>query len=125
MNFNIIENQSGKYIELVSAKAPIHSEQDALDIIAIGFENDINLLVIHSETLSDDFFKLRTGVAGKILQKFINYRMKLAIIMENEQLVKGKFKELLAESNKGNDFRVFNNIDEVENWYSNLILIAR
>ena len=44
----------------------------------------------------------------------------MAVIMENEQLVKGKFKELLAESNTGNDFRVFNNIDEIENWYTGL-----
>lgn len=42
--------------------------------------------------------------------------MKLA----REEKIKGKYKELLAESNKENDFRVFNNIAKAENWLLSL-----
>jgi hypothetical protein len=32
----------------------------------------------------------------------------------------GKFKELMAESNKGNDYRLFNDVAEAENWLLDL-----
>jgi hypothetical protein len=51
-----------------------------------------------------------------LLQKFVNYHVKTAVILLGEFEVAGKFKELLAESNKGNDFRVFTDRAEAENW---------
>jgi PadR family transcriptional regulator AphA len=120
MQFKVVEKANGRYIECISAETPLCTEQDALDLVAICGENDTNLLILHADTLSDDFFKLRTGIAGQMLQKFTNYHIKTAVIMANEQLIKGKFKEMLAESNKRNDFRVFNSITDAENWLLNL-----
>jgi DNA-binding PadR family transcriptional regulator len=119
MQFKVIEKTNGRYIECISAETPLCTEQDALDLIAICSENDTNHLIIHAEALSDDFFKLKTGVAGQMLQKFINFQVKTAAIIANEQLINGKFKEMLAESNKGNSFRVFNSITDAENWLLN------
>ncbi len=120
MQFRVIEKANGRYIECISAETPLGTEQDALDLIAICGENNTNHLIIHTEALSDDFFKLRTGVAGRMLQKFINYRVKTGVIITDEQIIRGKFKEMLAESNQGNDFRVFNSISDAENWLLNL-----
>lgn len=120
MNYKLIEKNSKKYIECVSAEMPLNKEQDALDLIAACIENDTNLIMLHDEALSNDFFKLGTGLAGQVLQKFINYNVKTAVIIKDEQKIRGKFRELLAESNKGNDFRVFSNTVEAENWLLNL-----
>ncbi len=120
MQWRVMEKGNGRYIECISAETPLCTEQDALDLIAICGESDTNRLIIHTEALSDDFFKLKTGIAGQMLQKFINYQVKTAAIIGNEQIIKGKFKELLAESNKGNDFRVFNSVADAENWLLNL-----
>ena len=120
MQFKVVEKADGRYIECISAESPLGTEQDALDLVAICSENDIGHLIIHAEALSDDFFKLKTGVAGQMLQKFINYQVKTAVILTNEQIIKGKFKEMLTESNKRNDFRVFNSIREAENWLFNI-----
>ncbi|GMX61795.1 DUF4180 domain-containing protein [Paenibacillus elgii] len=119
MNVQIIERGTKKYVEYTSAETPLSTRQDALDLIARCFEHDTNLLVLHAEALSDDFFNLKTGLAGEMLQKFINYRVKAALIITNEQVVKGRFKELLAEANKGNDFRVFGSAGEAEAWLLN------
>lgn len=116
MKYEVIEKDNKKYINYGSLEASLDTEQDALDLIAVCMENGTHLLMLHSEILSDDFFKLRTGLAGSVLQKFINYRIKIAMLITSELKIAGKFKELLAESNKGNDFRVFNNKDEAENW---------
>lgn len=120
MNYAVIEKNQRKYIEYASAEAPIRNEQDALDLIAACMGNDTYVLMLHMEALTDDFFKLRTGLAGNILQKFVNYGVKVAVVIADNQRVKGKFKELLAESNKGNSFRVFATKNEAENWLLNL-----
>lgn len=116
MNYKVIEKSNNKYIKYTSAETLLRTEQDALDLIAACFENEAHLLMLDAEVLSDDFYKLRTGLAGMVLQKFINYRVKVAVIITGEMEIKGKFRELLVESNKGNDFRVFDNITEAENW---------
>lgn len=120
MNYAVIEKNGRKYIECASAETPIRNEQNALDLIAACFENNINLLMLHVEALADDFFKLRTGLAGNILQKFINYHIKVSVVVTDNQKVKGKFKEFSNESNKGNSFRVFDSKNEAENWLLNL-----
>ncbi|MBW7474052.1 DUF4180 domain-containing protein [Paenibacillus oenotherae] len=116
MQVQVIEKNEAKYIQYASAETPIRSEQDALDLIAACFENDAYLIMLHAEALSDDFLKLSTGLAGQVLQKLVNYRIKTAAVITDELRIKGRFKELLAESNKRNDFRVFGSIVEAEDW---------
>lgn len=119
MDYSVIEKNGKKYIECFSAKTPIQSEQDALDLIMVCGENNTNLLLIHSEALAENFFKLKTGIAGMILQKFVNYHLRTAVIIHEELKITGKFKEMLAEAKKGNDFRIFNNVTVAENWLFN------
>lgn len=66
--------------------------------------------------LSEEFFNLRAGLAGIILQKFINYHVKAALIIEEEVKLNERFKEMILESNKGKDFRTFKNINDAKAW---------
>jgi PadR family transcriptional regulator, regulatory protein AphA len=116
MGYRVVEKNDKRYVEYASAETPLRSEQDALELVAACFENDTNLLMLHEEMLTDDFFKLKTGLAGQVLQKFSNYHVKVAVIITSEQRIKGKFKELLAESNKGNAFKAFNSLSDAEEW---------
>lgn len=120
MNYRVIEKGNKKYIECFSAETPLNTEQDAIDLITACFENNTYLLLMHDEVLPDEFFRLGTTLAGNVLQKFINYHIKVGVILTSEQRIKGKFKDMLAESNKGNDFRVFKNIEEAEKWLLHL-----
>jgi len=117
MNYRVVEKSNKKYIECSSAETPIRMEQDALDLIAACGENDTNLLLLHAEALTDDLFKLKTVLAGMIMQKFVNYHVRTAVVLHEKLKITGKFKEMLAESKKSNDFRVFNNTAEAEDWF--------
>ncbi|MDY5730650.1 MAG: DUF4180 domain-containing protein [Eubacteriales bacterium] len=56
-------------------------EQPAIDIFkTIAYETGENRFIISKENLIKDFFHLSNKIAGSILQKVINYRIKLAII---------------------------------------------
>ncbi|AET67781.1 putative transcriptional regulator [Desulfosporosinus orientis DSM 765] len=115
MNYKLIEGPK-KYLEVMSAATPISTENDALDLVALCGENDTNLLMIHYTALSEDFFKLKTKVAGNILQKFMNYHIKAAAVLPNEIIQKGRFRELASETNKGNYFRMYESKAEAEQW---------
>ncbi|KUG05153.1 transcriptional regulator, padr family [hydrocarbon metagenome] len=116
MNYKVRQKNHQQYIECFSAEPPIKTEQEALDLVALCGENDTNLLMLHAHALSEDFFKLKTGIAGMILQKLVNYRVKTAIVLPGDINITGKFKELMAESNKRKEYRVFNHTAEAENW---------
>jgi hypothetical protein len=116
MNYKIIETNNKKYIELFSTISPLNTENDALDLIALCGEADTNLLLLHHSTLSDDFFKLRTGVAGKVIQKFVNYHVKVAAVIPEEIIFKGKFKDMVIEANRNNHFRIYENKIDAEKW---------
>lgn len=56
-----------------------------------------NAVILEGNTLSDDFVKLRTGLAGAVLQKFGNYNIKVAVVIQDDQNFPARFKEMVAE----------------------------
>lgn len=119
LNYQIVETNNKKYVELFTAVSPLSTENDALELVALCGENDTNLLIINHQALAEDFFRLKTGTAGRILQKLINYQLKTAFIIPNELVEKGKFRELAAEAENSRHFRIFENKEEAENWLLN------
>ena len=88
-----------KIAEILPESDLITSPDDILDIMAeIGY-NGSNKLIIHDKNLHQDFFDLKTGLAGEILQKFSNYRMKLAIIRDFSGFKSKSLKDFMRESN--------------------------
>lgn len=116
MNYKIIDLNDKKYIELFSATTPLSTENDALDLLSLCWEHEACALMIHYEALSEDFFKLKTKVAGNIIQKFINYNLKSVAVIPDEIIQKGRFREMALEVNKGNHFRMYGNKEEAEEW---------
>ncbi|MFH8366609.1 DUF4180 domain-containing protein [Streptomyces sp. NPDC018031] len=58
----------------------IGSERDALDLIGDAGYQGAQWVVLPAERLGEEFFRLRTRVAGDIIQKFVNYRMGLIVL---------------------------------------------
>lgn len=116
MNYKIIENDKKKYIEIISSTLPLSTENDALDLVALSREYDTGLLMIHYDALSEDFFNLKTKSAGLMIQKFVNYGIKTAVVLPSELILKGSFKKMYTETNRGNHFRMYQNKDDAEKW---------
>lgn len=76
--------------------------QSALDLIAtVNYETGCTAMVLPKAALSEDFFRLPTGLAGEVLQKFVNYHMRLAIVGDYSGYTSKNLKDFLYESNKG------------------------
>ncbi|WP_033820240.1 DUF4180 domain-containing protein [Kitasatospora sp. MBT63] len=59
---------------------PLAGEQDALDLIGEAFGLGAHWVAVPAGRLPDDFFRLRTGLAGRIVQKFATYRLGFAVL---------------------------------------------
>lgn len=80
----------------------LKDEQSALDIIAdASYQTGSNLIALHKENVAEECFKLSSGLLGAILQKFVNYRVRLAIMGDFSQYSSKPLKDFIYESNKG------------------------
>ncbi|MDF2712695.1 DUF4180 domain-containing protein [Nonomuraea muscovyensis] len=82
---------------------PLRSASDALDLIAAAWEAGAAWVAVPAHRLHDDFFRLRTGVAGEMVQKFTNYRIGLAIVgdVSRHTAASSALQAWVYESNRG------------------------
>ncbi len=82
----------------------ISDVQSALDLLAtVQYEVDSKRIIIHKSLISESFFDLKTRLAGDILQKFINYRVKIAIVGDFSMYTSESLKDFIYECNNGDD----------------------
>ncbi|EOP40652.1 DUF4180 domain-containing protein [Bacillus cereus] len=82
----------------------ISDVQSALDLMAtVQYEADSKRIAINKSLISESFFDLKTRLAGDILQKFINYSVKIAIIEDFSMYTSKSLKDFIYECNKGKD----------------------
>jgi hypothetical protein len=98
IKYHNLENQI-KIAEILPDSEMINSSEELLDIMADAGYNGISGIIIHSKNLNKEFFDLRTGLAGEILQKFSNYRMKLAIVGDFVDIESKSLRDFIRESN--------------------------
>ncbi|MFI7598391.1 DUF4180 domain-containing protein [Actinoplanes sp. NPDC049681] len=81
--------------------ATICEVQDALDVIGAAFGR-ADTVAIAAERLDEQFFRLRSGLAGEIMQKFVNYRIRLAIVgdISAHTAASDALRDLVRESNE-------------------------
>lgn len=78
--------------------------QSALDFIAtVRYETGCDRIILNKSAICEDFFHLSTRLAGEILQKFISYYLKIAIIGDFSVYTSKSLKDFIYESNKGKD----------------------
>lgn len=63
----------------------IDSPQRAIDLIGEAMFAGASVIALPASRLGAAFFQLRTGLAGEIAQKAVNYRLKLAVIGDISQ----------------------------------------
>lgn len=79
------------------------SSRDASDLIGEALSAGAELVVIHVERLGPDFLRLSTGLAGEVLQKFVNYRLLPVILGDVSAAVAASapLRDFVRECNRG------------------------
>ena len=109
MEIKIINN-----IAVVNSNEIIMKDvQSAIDfIMTIKYETNCNKTTLNKDAIIEDFFILSKGLAGEILQKFINYQTKFAIYGDYSKYTSKPLKDFIYESNNGKDIFFVENEDE-------------
>lgn len=104
MNIEKVAKSSKTVAIITSNDKVITDVQSSLDLIMTAkYETETNLIAIDKNAIVDEFFVLSSGLAGEILQKFINYQAKIAIWGDFSKYTSKPLKDFIYESNKGND----------------------
>ncbi|HTF06413.1 MAG TPA: DUF4180 domain-containing protein [Bacteroidia bacterium] len=86
--------------EVVSDSKIISNAQDGLDLLGNLYYQDFDRIIIHEKNIAPDFFDLKTGIAGEVLQKFSTYRVRLAIVGDFSKYPGKSISDFIFESNK-------------------------
>ena len=99
----VIDNN--KEIAVINSDEVLISDvQSALDLIAtVRYETGCNHFVLKKEAICEAFFDLKTKLAGDILQKFINYYVKVAIVGDFSGYTSKSLRDFIYECNHGKD----------------------
>jgi len=103
-------------LECAAEGALLRSDRDAVDVIARAWEHRAKLVVIPAERLGEDFFRLRTRIAGEIVQKFVTYRVRVAIIGDISRRVSesSALRDFVVEANRGDDVWFVASLNELD-----------
>ena len=108
--------QGLRVFECASEGPLLCSERDAVDIIGAALSQRASLVVIPVARLAGDFFSLRTRIAGEIVQKFVNYGLRLVIVGDIARHVEASdaLRDFVFETNRGRQVWFLPDMAELE-----------
>ena len=72
--------------------------------MTVKYETNATKIVLDKKAVCEEFFILSTGMAGEILQKFINYHVQVAVYGDYSRYTSKPLKDFIYEANHGKDF---------------------
>lgn len=113
MNIKCIKQNGVEIAVIESDNIIITDVRSALDLMAtVRYGNDCDRIVVPKSAVTEDFFVLSTGIAGEILQKFVNYYCKLAIYGDYSHYTSKPLRDFIYESNEGNHIFFVETVEE-------------
>jgi hypothetical protein len=116
MNCHLTTIRDQSFLECLPDGQILQNEADILDLIAACGEYMCDRLLVHTELLPTDFYDLKTGLAGNLLQKLVNYWVRCAFILDEEKVGNGRFYEMMIEANRGRQFFFCHERDAAVDW---------
>jgi len=101
-----------KIAEVISDGLIIQQQGDGTDLMGNVYYEGYDRIILHQENITEDFFDLKNGMAGEILQKFSTYRVRLAIVGNFSHYNKKSLQDFIFESNKGRQVNFLPSVDE-------------
>jgi len=113
---DVIQERAGVPVLVCDpAGPPVTTVQDALDLIGAAFLG-AEVVAVPTSRLDESFFSLGTRFAGEIMQKFVNYRLRLAVIgdISPHLAASSALRALVHESNDANHIWFLPDLDALD-----------
>lgn len=102
-------------VEVISEDVIIHVAQDGLDLLGDAYYQGYDKIILHMKNITPSFFDLKNGLAGEVLQKFSNYKVRLVIVGDFGEFESKSLNDFIRESNKGKLVNFLRSRDEAIN----------
>lgn len=98
--------------EAVPATERMATVDEVIELLGLAYFQGYHGLIVHNDQLPTNFFNLKNGMAGEVLQKFANLRMPLAIIGDHAAHSSQALGDFIRESNKGRQVNFRGTVEE-------------
>ncbi|GHH41885.1 DUF4180 domain-containing protein [Lentzea cavernae] len=101
---DVVQTRHGATVLMCAPDGPkIADEQSAVDLIGTLWGQDVQWLVVPVDRLPQEFFVLRTRVAGAVVQKLQQYGFRVAVVGDITEQVAAStaLRDFVHESNQG------------------------
>lgn len=87
-------------VELVSEDLLIIDTASGSELLIDLYYQHFDIILLHEKNIDPSFFELNTGIAGEILQKATNFKLRLAFIGNFEAYSSKSLHDFIRESNR-------------------------
>lgn len=103
------------FLEYADAEK-LNTVQNALDLVSVCGEEGVHRVLLHADHLDEQFFDLKTGLAGEFLLKFTNYYLKVALEIPRGRNYGERFTEFASDTRYSREFRIFHTRESAIEW---------
>lgn len=89
-----------KIAEIRSKDVIVNNAIEGIDLLGSLYYDAFDAIILYESNMTSAFFDLKNGMAGEILQKFSNYRMRLAIVGDFSKYQSNSLQDFIRESNR-------------------------
>jgi hypothetical protein len=97
MKATLVASPKGDISRIAELATPLQTGSDLLEVL---MNSPSDTVALDAADLDEPFFDLRTGVAGDMLQKVSNYRMRLIILGDFTKVESSSLRDFIYESNQ-------------------------
>lgn len=90
-----------KVAEIQAEGLVLTSVEDGLSLLGDLYYQGFDKIILHEENIVPEFFDLKTKLAGEVLQKFVQYRMPLALVGDFSKYASKSLRDFIYECNQG------------------------
>jgi hypothetical protein len=99
--------------ELISEDLLIADVASGAQLLVDLYYQHFDIIIFHEKNINPDFFELRTGMAGELLQKASNSGLRLAFIGNFEAYSSKSLRDFIGESNRYGKILFMSSVEEV------------
>jgi hypothetical protein len=94
----------------------LRDERDAVDLIGQACGHGAELVLLPAERVIPEFFTLSTRLAGEIVQRFVNYRLRLVIVGDISGYIahSSALRDFVYETNRGSQVWFVTTAEELD-----------
>jgi hypothetical protein len=102
-------------LELPAQGPQLGNDRDAVDLVGKTWSNHAKLLAIPVGRLTEEFFSLKTRVAGEMLHRLLLYKVRVATVGDVSRYIEesDSFRDFVVESNRGNQVWFVASVEEL------------